>query len=758
MAPTPTGPDSLYTFRSYSLVRRDRPSRLGGGVMIFFHPSLATSLRHRHDLQSLNGEDLWAEVKVRGLGKIILACIYRPPSSDRASVQNFLSSFEHSLRLASSERCPILVTGDFNFKNSSWCSSDVTDYGGESLQYILDANSFDQIVRFPTRVNQNSLKSCLDLVLTSPTWPTTTITSSAPIGHSDHLTILGTICSTNDPPTTPQKAIRPHSNSTRIPLWSAANIKTLNETISCADWSDIYESTDVDEAWRRWKTKLSNIISHTLPHKRVTTSERPQPWLTRDLRSAIRLKHHRFREYLKDRTPEKWTLFKEQRNTVTALTRRAKSNYVTGLDTAQPANANTHPRPPDEHNTCSLPRLYKLTRSLLGRNAKEKIPQLETTCPITTQKISATTDTEKAEALNNFFIFQNAQSIAPSGPTPSLSPDQVATLPVPTNKLSSLTVTTTEVEKVLNTLDTKKSSGTDGISLKVLKSCAPSISKHLATIFNRSLSSGSLPRDWLDATITPVYKRKGQRTSPNNYRPISLLSCTSKVLEKLVSQKLYQHTSCIIPTAQSGFRKHDNTGNQLTRIVHQLSAALDDRCQALGCFFDLSKAFDRVSHQGLLKKLQLYNIDGDLLTWMTAYLTLRRQRVRVAQSFSKYQNIPAGVPQGSVLGPLLFVIYTADLPSVACPPGQTPDVSCNLFADDTALISIGHTATATTLKIQPAVTRTGIWLNTWSLMVNAPNRPPYCSLGQLLRAKPTTSPLHLAQRLSSNAPISVISG
>ena len=200
-------------------------------------------------------------------------------------------------------------------------------------------------------------------------------------------------------------------------------------------------------------------------------------------------------------------------------------------------------------------------------------------------------------------------------------------------------------------------------------------------------------------------QQQGPKTSPTNYRPISLLSITSKVQERIVHDRLYKHISPHLPSQQSRFRKNDNTEFQLARVVHQLSEGRDAGNSVMACFFDLSKAFDRVWHAGLLLKLQHYGVTGSALAWFTSYLSNRRQRVQVCGVTCPWQTIPAGVPQGSVLGPLLFLVYTIDLPA-SC---ETEHTTCSQFADDTALIASTPTARECTEQLQQAVSLAGKW-------------------------------------------------
>ena len=227
-----------------------------------------------------------------------------------------------------------------------------------------------------------------------------------------------------------------------------------------------------------------------------------------------------------------------------------------------------------------------------------------------------------------------------------------------------------------------------------------------------SFETGELPRTWKDAVVTPVYK-KGDRSNPGNYRPISLLSATSKVLEKIVCEQLGEQVERHLPEKQSGFRKADGTVPQLTRLLHTMYEALDNGKNVFAVFYDLSKAFDRVWHRGLLAKMEHLGVTGKALNWVAGYLQDRRQKVQLEEASSSWQSIPAGVPQGSILGPLFFLIYTHDLPDAV-----EAGVECDQFADDTALLSIHSNRDAAVANMQLGVNDTTRWLDDWRLQVN----------------------------------------
>ena len=233
--------------------------------------------------------------------------------------------------------------------------------------------------------------------------------------------------------------------------------------------------------------------------------------------------------------------------------------------------------------------------------------------------------------------------------------------------------------KKLRGLNDSSSPGPDGIHPKILKEGADFLAKPLTTIFNKSLESSILPRDWLMATVVPIHK-KGPRQQPANYRPISLTSIPCKILESVIRDELMEHlsTNNHLSQHQHGFRPRRSCSSQLLEALNEWSLMLERGDSVDAVYLDFQKAFDSVPHMRLITKLRKYGVTGKLLDWIRAFLTGRKQQVLVGGQTSTWAPVVSGVPQGSVLGPTLFVVYINDLP-------ETVQNSIKMFADDTKI-------------------------------------------------------------------------
>jgi hypothetical protein len=281
------------------------------------------------------------------------------------------------------------------------------------------------------------------------------------------------------------------------------------------------------------------------------------------------------------------------------------------------------------------------------------------------------------------------------------------------NKMKGISISTEDIMKRLGDLNIFKSPGPDMLHPRVLKEVREVIAIPLKLIFEESLKSGALPLDWRTGNITPIFK-KGLKTKVENYRPISLTCVICKILESIIRDKLVKHMkdNNLFSDRQYGFIKGRSTVSQLLKIMDKWTDYLENGGQIDAIYTDLEKAFDKVPHRNLLNKLRWYKIDNNVIDWIGSFLTNRLQRVRLEDTFSNWAKVLSGIPQGTILGPLLFLIYINDIMDI-CKNGSELFV----YADDAKLFS--HINSANDVKtLQNDLNNMNNWIKDWSLNLN----------------------------------------
>ena len=302
---------------------------------------------------------------------------------------------------------------------------------------------------------------------------------------------------------------------------------------------------------------------------------------------------------------------------------------------------------------------------------------------------------EKAEMLNDQFtsVFTQSQQNHPD------------VIPSPYPPMPQINIAEAGVTSLLRKLNPKKACGADKIPATFLKNCAEEISPILTVIIQKSLDSKQVPSDWKKAVVSPVFK-KGDKSNPENYRPISLTSICCKISEHVIVSETMKHLDKhhILHDSQHGFRKRKSCESQLLITSHDLASILNRHSQADVAVLDFSKAFDKVPHQPLLEKLRHCNLHEDVIGWISSFLTGRTQNVVVDGFSSKESPVLSGVPQGSVLGPVLFLIFINDI-------ADSLSSTIRLFADD-CLIYREIKCRADQIALQKNLDKLVEWANT----------------------------------------------
>ena len=629
----------------YKVFRKDR-NRNGGGVLIATKDNILCTVESNLNVD--NCEILWIKIKVKGSRDLLLASYYRPDAGDGPSVE----AFNESLKFATRTNCAIFVGGDLNFPGFEWSSGSIKKNSPYPTlhQYFLDTISdhgLEQLVDKPTRENNT-----LDLLLTNS--PSLVPRVEIIPGISDHAIVYAEI-QTQPARTNQGERVAP---CYRKADWTGlrAGAKTLSDNIV----QSAQENTpDVEDTWKEFKDGLRKLVEKFIPHVKIK-KKKNVPWISGETLRLIRKRdriHHKWkrtgRQDLKD-------AFKKLKTTIQRLLRREYWLYINSLFIEPTKNS-------DKPTVCK--RLWTYIKSKKTENSG-----------ISSLKIQGkliTDDKEIAEALNNQFqsVFSKKENL-----TKEEFYDRCAMPPVdpPRPPCEDIVITTSGVQKLLQNLDPAKASGPDGISPRVLKELAAELAPALAVLYQASLDSGIVPADWRTALVAPIFK-KGERYKPENYRPISLTSIPCKLLEHIVVSHVmgYCDEHNVLCREQHGFRSGHSCESQLLGFIDEVTEDLEQGHQVDLLVMDFSKAFDKVSHTLLTNKLNHYGISGKTNQWIGNFLAERQQAVVVNGVTSSFAPVESGVPQGSVLGPSLFLLYINDLPTDLC-------ASARLFADDTA--------------------------------------------------------------------------
>ena len=567
--------------------------------------------------------------------KVFTLCLlYIPPRADHEYQQGILN-FLPTLSVYDN----LILMGDLNLPDVNWESlSGSTAFSSRLCEIIFDLN-LTQLISQPTHTAGN----ILDVVFTSfDINNIPNVISSLPCNLcSDHYLITFTI---------PTSMTKPKSsNSGWVYDYSKADWEGVFSFIDNYNFDLYLQSSDIELLWAELRQVLLNAVESFIPKVYQRKHQRPK-WFTSQVQHELNRVHSLRRRARAQPSETNNAKLATAETNLQTLMEEAKHSYESCLINTYAMSNNSQ--------------IFKYISSLTHNNS---IPEV-----MSDGSNSSCTDYFKACMFNDFFysVFAKNTSDAETSVTCSVNDS---------DSLHNILISTADVYENLISLDPNKATGIDNISPKILKHCAIPLSGPICHLFQQCFLNGYLPQEWRTHCVIPIFK-SGDKTLVSNYRPVSLLCIISKVLEKIVFKVTYNYLSNTFSLHQFGFLPGRSTLQQLIVFINNLLEAKSSSLMVDVIYLDFRKAFDSVPHSKLLGKLRSYGITGTLWKWFQAYLSHRTQYVRINNILSHPVNVTSGVPQGSILGPLLFALYINDLPS--CLTSAIPFI----YADDTKCV------------------------------------------------------------------------
>jgi len=582
--------------------------------------------------------------------------------------------------------------GDLNDRCVKWEDKHPNSELGLKLVKLFCEHNLCQLVKTPTRG-----ANLLDLFVTNSANSVLTCDVLRNFDLSlDHLPIISVLNF---------NSLKSSSSLRTIKLYSEENLQNLNRALSSIPWHNLLAlADDIDHMVDIFYHLLNDEVNLHIPTRVSKINSKDKPGMTSHIRRLFN--RARYLNRIAKRTGDISDIneHKKARKLAKTTWRRAKNVYY---DKLLSENTNTN----DEYQSVNVKHFWRvLKKNTNSERITTRVPDLKSNNTVIVDAV------DKANMLNNYFTKPINESVKEIIPSSFMNPILIDGQGYIAACSEDVNVDVAAVIQQINLLDTSKANGPDDISNRLLLACGSSLAISLEIIFTKSLSTGVFPKLWKTANVVPIYKNKGEKCDPSSYRPISLLSTISKIFEKLIYNYLYNFLTSnnLLYKLNSGFKKGDGTVNQLLHVTHQIYKNFDEGLKSVMVFLDFRSAFDSVWHSGLLLKIKSIGIGGTLFNWFESYLSNRTQRVVLDGASSDTKVIQCGVPQGSVLGPLLFLIYVNDLCDDLSSTGY-------LFADDATLFNSfkagGEVEISNTLNKD--LNTIYEWTKKWKLQINA---------------------------------------
>lgn len=608
------------TIDGFTFYRQDRQTR-GGGVGIYVSNkiksiSLISSSINNHC------EQIWIRIKIKNTS-FAVGCVYRPP---KGSLPSFIESLDDSLSLIFPTVDELICFGDVNI--------DLLSNG--ILVNSLEAYGLEQLINEPTRICGRSMTLLDPIFITNPEYVLSSGVMDAS-NVSDHNLV--------------HCELSFRSSVTEPKIHYYRDFKNFDVTLFQQDlvqesFNDIFAINNIDEKVDFFSGLIRSVFERHAPLKASRVTKKHAPWLTFPVKMMMKERDSALAKFKISKTPDDWDCYKKIRNFTLSSIRREKKAYYDGIFRARDSRL-----------------LWNSLRRISPQKSNVRLP----------------TNLERPELANDYFSSVFVDKPVDDNLLNFYATEKFPNLTSPETSFKFRFITVDEVGKIISSIKSN-AVGLDGITINMLKYCGSSLDKYITHIVNCCIEKNYFPQSWKVAVIRPLSKINDPKQF-SDLRPISILPAMSKILERAIHRQItsYVTDNNIIPNCQAGYRAGHSTSSALVKVADDIARNFDDGNVTALITLDFSKAFDTINHTLLCHKLKYYGFSEDALSFIFSYLNNRSQKVQINNILSSSRYVISGVPQGSVLGPLLFIIYSSDILT------SIKYCKCQAFADDTQI-------------------------------------------------------------------------